>query len=115
MRRPVPGPFGYWMNCSLWKSSEGGRGTLGNSFVTVFRAFLAIFLLAGAFEASAQTFLYGTWAHNRVLVMNTTAGGANIASNLADFPVLIRLNSTVFNFNDALTGGADIRFEDPNG
>jgi hypothetical protein len=50
------------------------------------------------------------WKYVRQLTLNTTPTGANVAGDVMDFPVLIRLTSSNFNFSQAQSNGADIRF-----
>jgi hypothetical protein len=50
------------------------------------------------------------WKFSRRLRLNTTMAAAAITENIIDFPVLIRLTKENFNFNQAQTRGADIRF-----
>jgi len=61
---------------------------------------------------------YSTWAHYKVITLNTTnsGGGANISGAETNFPVLVRLtaaNNDVF--TGAATGGTDIRFSASDG
>ncbi|MFH0921663.1 MAG: DUF2341 domain-containing protein, partial [Fibrobacterota bacterium] len=53
---------------------------------------------------------YATWAHSERLYLNTTAQGAPTANVVGNFPVLVRLNSGNFNFNQAKALGQDVRF-----
>jgi len=53
--------------------------------------------------------------HSQKLYLNTTAAGANVAGTVIDFPVLVRLNSSNFNFSQAYANGDDIRFAKANG
>jgi hypothetical protein len=55
------------------------------------------------------------WKHSMQVHLNTTAAGANVAGNVMNFPVLVRLNSSNFNFADAKSGGDDIRFTKSDG
>jgi hypothetical protein len=50
------------------------------------------------------------WHFTKRLYLNTTPTGASVAGNVLDFPVLVRLTAADFSFNEALAGGADIRF-----
>jgi hypothetical protein len=50
------------------------------------------------------------WKYAKHLVLNTTAGGAGVAGNVRNFPLLIRLNSGSFDFSQAQVAGGDIRF-----
>jgi hypothetical protein len=58
---------------------------------------------------------YSMWTGSQRLSLNTTASGAAIAGNVTDFPVLVRLTSSNFDFGRALPGGADLRFTKGNG
>jgi hypothetical protein len=53
---------------------------------------------------------YRSWKYSRQLFLNTTASGAGVAGTVPDFPVLVRLDSTNFDFSQAAAGGADLRF-----
>jgi hypothetical protein len=53
---------------------------------------------------------YGAWDHCLRLYCNTTASGADVAGNAYGFPVLVRLTGNNFDFNQAASGGRDIRF-----
>jgi hypothetical protein len=55
------------------------------------------------------------WKYSMQVHLNTTAAGANVAGNVINFPVLVRLNSGNFNFADAKSGGDDIRFTKSDG
>ena len=45
------------------------------------------------------------------IALNTTSNGANVANNVYNFPVLVRLTSSNFSgFGPVQAGGADIRF-----
>jgi hypothetical protein len=48
-------------------------------------------------------------AYSAKLTLNTTPGGADVARNVFRIPVLIRLSSDNFNFNEARTDGSDVR------
>jgi Concanavalin A-like lectin/glucanases superfamily/Domain of unknown function (DUF2341) len=63
---------------------------------------------------------YPLWQHSKSLVLNTTQAGADVAGNVLNFPVLVRLtniNSSYgnFDFSQALPNGQDIRFAKFNG
>ena len=58
---------------------------------------------------------YSNWAYSQNLYLNTTSGGANVAGNVDTFPVLVRLDTTVFNFAVAQDSGQDIRFAKSDG
>lgn len=51
----------------------------------------------------------------RRLSLNTTASGADVAGDVADFPLLVRLTAGNFDFTQAKSNGADIRFAKSDG
>ncbi|MBD3242555.1 MAG: DUF2341 domain-containing protein, partial [Chitinivibrionales bacterium] len=55
------------------------------------------------------------WAHSRKVYLNTTATGANVANDVTDFPVLIRLTDAMIPFTEFQGGGADLRFAKAGG
>jgi hypothetical protein len=50
------------------------------------------------------------WKYSRALHLNTSASGADVSGSVYDFPVVIRLNSALFDFSKAQADGRDIRF-----
>ena len=58
---------------------------------------------------------YSNWAYSQNLYLNTTSGGANVSGAVDSFPVLVRLDTTVFNFAMAQDSGQDIRFAKSDG
>lgn len=59
---------------------------------------------------TTDIFPFSTWQHSMRLYLNTTSTGADIQSDCHDFPVLVRLRSSNFTFNEAKRNGDDIRF-----
>jgi hypothetical protein len=55
------------------------------------------------------------WSHSQALRLNTTASGAGVMANVMNFPVLVRLTGSNFNFSEAKTDGRDVRFSKANG
>jgi hypothetical protein len=55
------------------------------------------------------------WSYSRKLILNTTASGADISGTITNFPVLIGLNASTFNFSTAKSHGEDIRFTKSDG
>lgn len=55
---------------------------------------------------------YDDWAHHGAFVLLTTPQGADLpaTARVEDFPVLVRLNRETFDFDQARSDGADIRF-----
>lgn len=56
-----------------------------------------------------------TWQHSQKLYINTTTTGADVATNVTNFPLLLRLRQENFVFNTAKNDGSDIRFTKSNG
>jgi len=50
------------------------------------------------------------WKYSRTLRLNTSATGANTAATVLNFPVLIRLTASNFDFTQAKNNGEDLRF-----
>lgn len=77
------------------------------------RVWLFLFVLSvGGGSAFAQ---WSSWNYSTRIQFNTTSTGANVSSNVTNFPLLIKLDSTNFYFHQAKVDGADIRFADPDG
>jgi hypothetical protein len=55
------------------------------------------------------------WGFAKRLFLNTTASGANVGNNAYGFPLLVRLNSSNFDFTQARDSGQDIRFSKKDG
>ncbi|MBD3347406.1 MAG: DUF2341 domain-containing protein, partial [Chitinivibrionales bacterium] len=53
---------------------------------------------------------YYEWTYKRDIAINTSPSGANIATNLQNFPLLVRLDAENFDFSQAKPDGSDIRF-----
>lgn len=56
-----------------------------------------------------------TWSNKRSIYLNTTVSGAGVDSDVHDFPVLIRLTESNFDFSQAAENGKDIRFTSRSG
>jgi hypothetical protein len=61
------------------------------------------------------TIAFPEWAFSRRITLNTTSSGAGISSAIIDFPVLIRIDQTNFNFSEAKADGSDLRFAKSDG
>lgn len=55
-----------------------------------------------------------SWKYSCQILLNTTSSGANVNGDVTHFPVLIRLNTSNFEFSQTQNGGADIRFTKPD-
>jgi hypothetical protein len=54
------------------------------------------------------------WQHEGIVMVNTQTAGLNPTDTLFDFPLLLRLTSTNFDFSTAKKKGEDIRVAKPN-
>jgi hypothetical protein len=54
-------------------------------------------------------------SYTKTITLDTTATGANIAGDVAKYPLAINLNATNFDFTQAGAKGADLRFIGPDG
>ncbi len=83
------------------------------------RSFLLFFAFAGwqlAARANAAAEDYSQWSQARVITLNTSATGADIATDQSGFPVLINLSAQQADvFDGAEAGGADLRFATAQG
>lgn len=78
--------------------------------VSSYPLMLMILLL---FNSSLLAFDYSSWLKSTKIWINTSS--IQLESDVANFPLLIRLDDSNFNFNEARSDGADIRFSDQNG
>lgn len=78
-----------------------------------------IFALALILSLSSKVLAqddYSTWSHSQKIFINTSSAGAATGSDVANFPLLVRLNSTTFpGFSSVAAGGADLRFSNADG
>jgi hypothetical protein len=58
---------------------------------------------------------YSSWPFGADLILNTSSTGANVGTTVTGFPMLVRLSSANFPFDQAQADGRDIRFAKPNG
>jgi hypothetical protein len=57
---------------------------------------------------------YSLWKYSKKLFLNTTENGANVSGNVLNFPLLVRLSTSNFDFNQAKSDGSDLRFKKSN-
>jgi biopolymer transport protein ExbB len=77
--------------------------------------FAAVMMLGMTFLVYSQD-NYSQWSYYRNVTINTKASGANVATAVVKFPVLVRLTAAdSLLFKNALTNGADVRFAKANG
>lgn len=70
---------------------------------------------AAAGEGGSQGPPAGTWRHARTITLDTTAAGANVPDAVEHYPLAVRLDKSRFDFSQARSDGADIRFFDAGG
>jgi hypothetical protein len=58
---------------------------------------------------------YAAWSHGSRIYLNTTATGAAVSGDVYGFPLLVRLDSASFTFNEAAIDGRDLRFASSSG
>lgn len=73
-------------------------------------------VLAGSLQPSARA-QYSDWQHKGSFFILTSPEGANLPATVQvdDFPLLVRLHSDFFDFEQASADGSDIRFSTTNG
>jgi hypothetical protein len=108
-----------------------GRGN-GNEITTTFNGSMDEFSMANTQRSSDWVKLcyetqrvnnstvlvyedYSAWKYSKKLYFNTKSSGANVSVNVVKFPVLIRLDSTTFDFTAAQDSGQDLRFAKSDG
>jgi biopolymer transport protein ExbB len=63
-----------------------------------------------AVPAAANAWWQNDWAYRKPISIDTSAQGANIAQPIGAAPILVRLHSGNFTFEDAKPDGSDLRF-----
>jgi biopolymer transport protein ExbB len=69
----------------------------------------ACLVMITCLETPARAWWDGKWQHRKKVVLDTTGQGAELKESVADFPLLLRLNSGNFDFANAKSDGSDIR------
>lgn len=67
-------------------------------------------LLALTLPASVRADDFSKWRCYRTIQFDTSPAGANVAGDVADFPVAVALDATNFTFDQAKPDGSDLRF-----
>ncbi|KSB89998.1 biopolymer transporter ExbB [Caulobacter vibrioides] len=86
---------------------RGARALRGGLKGFVFAALLAV---AAAAPTGASAWWDKTWAYRSKIDIDTTAKGVAINGAIGRAPLLLRLHSGNFRFEDAAENGADLRF-----
>jgi hypothetical protein len=55
------------------------------------------------------------WRYSKAITLDTTATGANVTEDVAQYPIAVMLDKSRFDFSQARPDGADIRFFDAAG
>lgn len=66
-------------------------------------------------SGDTATVLWQNWEYSHELILNTSASGADITENIINFPVLVRLFQSNFNFSQCMSNGEDLRFISSDG
>ncbi len=82
---------------AVWYSAPGSSSASGT-------------LSAGVNVASGAIDTVASWLHSAKVLINTTATGADIATDLTAFPLLLRLTNNNFQFSQVPAGGKCIAF-----
>ncbi|MDB5050089.1 MAG: putative protein of unknown function acetylesterase [Fibrobacteres bacterium] len=104
-RFDLPLPAGRFM--VRFVDPEGGAATVKVREITLAPGDS---LDMGQVDLRDSTAPYLQWTHSRRLWINTTAGGADVASAVYGFPMLVRLDSNLIDFSQTNPGGSDLRF-----
>ena len=83
-------------------------------FFSRFTAIAASIVLLSIFTGAVQAMAWWDkdWQYRRKIVLDTTSTGANIKGNLDEVPVLLRLDTGNFSFDQTKNDGSDIRIID---
>lgn len=89
------------------------------SFISKERCLVALVIivslvgLCGCASRSSDT--AGDWVYSRSITLDTTATGADLKENVEKYPLAVLLDRSRFDFSQAQSTGADIRFFDSTG
>lgn len=96
----------------------GGRPVQSKVSVKIgrwFQVVTVLMILSATVTAQADEWWNEQWQYRRKLTFDASPTGADIKSNLADLPVLVRLHAGNFNFANSSDTGEDIRFVSADG
>jgi biopolymer transport protein ExbB len=71
---------------------------------------LILALVVTAVPAAANAWWQKDWPYRKQITLDASAKGGNITASAGRVPVLVRLHSGNFSFNDSQQSGADLRF-----
>ncbi len=87
----------------ITRKRKAGRG---KRFAAAMAAMLGLALSA----SPAFAWWDKDWANRKQITLDTSANAGSVDGAVQNFPVLLRLDSSSFNFDDASATGADLRF-----
>jgi len=73
----------------------------------------AVLLLAATAAAAPKEL--EAWRHQRTITLDTTPAGANVAGDVAGYPLAVSLTAADFDFAQAASDGRDLRFTTSDG
>lgn len=121
--RSVPlAPDGSWLFADLPPGTVDIQVTLSDPPTT--RRMNGVKIVSGAITdadtlawARPDREKYSAWPYSRSIRLNTTAAGAGVAEDVIGFPLLVRLDSSNFDFSRIAlrADGADLRFGKSDG
>lgn len=112
---PGTGIAASFGSCRLALLGKVPAGTIASvDFASQATSATASVLATGIQVASNDTAV-AQWRYSARLCLNTTPSGAGVPGNVVNFPVLVRLTASNFNFGQAKSDGSDIRFATSNG
>jgi hypothetical protein len=81
----------------------------------IIRKYLFLLLFFWLSNVFAQSEDYSDWQYSKNIIINTSTSGTYIAGSLVNYPLLLRLDNTNFDFLQTQTNGIDIRFASAEG
>jgi hypothetical protein len=90
--------------------TPGSHATRGGNMKRFTHLFAILMITATGFAAD-----FSGWSNSASLLINTTPAGGNVAGNVVNFPLLVRLEPGSATLSGALAGGADLRFSKADG
>ncbi|NRA24760.1 MAG: DUF2341 domain-containing protein, partial [Oleispira sp.] len=106
----------FGVNGAIVGNQAAYQAAIANGSAGDFDTVSEILDMVNSVNALAKGVTYeNNWTHSQDLTINTTSSGADVSDDVSKFPLLIRLNSTNFDFSEAQTNGEDIRFASSDG
>ncbi len=112
---PGTGIAASFSGCRIALLANVPAGTIASVDYASRSSSAAASVLATGIEVTSRDTTIAQWRYAARLHLNTTSSGAGVSGNVMNFPVLVRLTASNFNFGQAKTDGSDIRFTTSNG